>query len=244
MFSSKLVVNSTARAACHLRSDTLPKEISKKAAAMLSSAPSGGKHTLPDLPYDYGALEPVVSAETMTIHHTKHHNAYVTNLNVALEKLDGAVSRGDASGIIALEGALKFNGGGHLNHTLFWDNLCAKGSCAEPTEGPLKEEIDRAFGGVEGMKKELGATAVGVQGSGWGWIGYDPKTGGIECATRANQDPLEATTGLVPLLGIDVWEHAYYVDYRNVRPDYVNAIWDVINWDAVEQRFADAKKIE
>jgi len=244
MAGNKIIVNSALRAACHLRAEILPTKVSKVAAAMLSSAPSGGKHTLPDLPYDYNALEPVISTETMTLHHSKHHNTYVTNLNVALEKLDTAVSQGDASGIIALEGALKFNGGGHLNHTLFWDNLCPKGS-SELKEGPLKSKIETTFGGIDNMKKDLSAMTIGVQGSGWGWIGFNPKNGGIECATRANQDPLEATTCLVPLLGIDVWEHAYYVDYRNVRPDYVNAIWDVINWDAVEQRFAEAsKKVE
>jgi len=211
---------------------------------MLSSAPSGGAHTLPDLSYDYNAIEPVVSAETMTIHHTKHHNTYVTNLNASLEKLDAAVSAGDVSAIIGLEGALKFNGGGHLNHTLFWENLCPKGSSESELKdgGVLKSAIEEAYGDVDTMKKELSAMSVAVQGSGWGWLGYNTKTGKIECATRPNQDPLEATTGLVPLLGIDVWEHAYYVDYRNVRPDYVGAIWDVINWDTVEKRLIAAKK--
>lgn len=238
--SGKLIIDSALRAATHVRSSTLPKSVSKAAAAMLSSAPSGGKHALPDLPYDYNALEPVVSAETMTIHHSKHHNTYVTNLNVGLEKLDAAVSAGDVSGIIGLEGALKFNGGGHLNHTLFWDNLCAKGT-SELKDGDLKTAIEAAYGDVERMKKELSGMSVAVQGSGWGWLGYNAKTGKIECATRANQDPLQASTGLIPLLGIDVWEHAYYVDYRNVRPDYVGAIWDVVNWDVVEKRLIDAQ---
>jgi len=239
--TSKIIVNSALKAASNLRSEILPRDVSKLATAMLSSAPSGGKHTLPDLPYDYNALEPVISTETMTLHHSKHHNTYVTNLNVALEKLDTAVTQGDVSGIIALEGALKFNGGGHLNHTLFWDNMCPKDK-SELKDGPLKSEIETTFGGVEKLKADLSAMTIGVQGSGWGWLGYNPKNGGIECATRANQDPLEATTGLVPLLGIDVWEHAYYVDYRNVRPDYVGAIWDIINWDVVEQRYIAAKK--
>ncbi len=211
------------------------------ASAMLSSAPSGGAHTLPDLTYDYNAMEPVISAETMTIHHSKHHNAYVTNLNIALEKLDAAASAGDASAIIGLQGALNFNGGGHINHTLFWENLCST-SDSELKDGPLKSAIEASYGDVDSMKQELSAMSVGVQGSGWGWLGYNAKTGRIECATRANQDPLEATTGLKPLLGIDVWEHAYYVDYRNVRPEYVSKIWDVINWDTVEKRFVDASK--
>jgi len=239
--SSKLIIDSTLRAATHLRGSSLPKDVSKVAAAMLSSAPSGGKHTLPDLSYDYNAIEPVISAETMTIHHSKHHNTYVTNLNVALEKLDTAVSSGNVSEIIGLEGALKFNGGGHLNHTLFWENLCSNDQ-SQLKDGALKSAIEDAFGDVDSMKKELSGMTVAVQGSGWGWLGYNPKTGKIQCATRANQDPLQATTGLVPLLGIDVWEHAYYVDYRNVRPNYVNAIWDVINWNVVEERLIHAQK--
>jgi len=241
MTSSKIIIDSALRAAAHVRSSKLPKEVSKMASAMLSSAPSGGKHTLPDLPYGYNAMEPVISAETMTIHHTKHHNTYVANINASLEKLDAAVSAGDVSGIVGLEGALKFNGGGHINHTLFWENLCSKDD-SELKDGPLKDAIQKDFGDEEAMKQELSAMSVGVQGSGWGWLGYNAKTGRIECATRANQDPLQATTGLVPLLGIDVWEHAYYVDYRNVRPEYVSAIWDVINWDTVEKRLVAVQK--
>ena len=241
MTTGTLIINSALRAAANVRSSSMPKDVTKKAVAMLSSAPSGGKHTLPDLPYDYNALEPVVSAETMTIHHSKHHNTYVTNLNVAMEKLDAAVSAGDVSAIVGLEGALKFNGGGHINHTLFWENLCSKDE-SELTDGPLKAAINASFGDVDAMKKELSAKSVAVQGSGWGWLGYNAQTGRIECATRANQDPLQPTTGLVPLLGIDVWEHAYYVDYRNVRPEYVSAIWDVINWKVVEERLVAVQK--
>ena len=121
-------------------------------------------------------LKAVVSAETMTIHHSKHHNTYVTNLNVALEKLDAAASAGDVSGIIGLEGALKFNGGGHLNHTLFWENLCTKED-SELKDGPLKTAIEAKYGDVESMKQELSAMSVGVQGSGWGWLGYNSKSG-------------------------------------------------------------------
>mmetsp|Transcript_3251 Transcript_3251/g.6914 ORF Transcript_3251/g.6914 Transcript_3251/m.6914 type:complete len:242 (+) Transcript_3251:71-796(+) len=239
--SAKQIITPALRAAVHVRSSKLNSEVAKSAAAYLSSAPSGGKHVLPDLPYDYAALEPCISAETMEIHHSKHHNTYVTNLNATLEKLDAAVSSGDVSGIISLQSALKFNGGGHVNHTLFWENLTSKGNSEFPTTGPLKEAMDARFGDLEGMKKEVSAMTVAVQGSGWGWLGFDKKTGRIEAATCANQDPLQATTGLVPLLGIDVWEHAYYVDYRNVRPNYVSAIWDVINWKTVEERLVSAK---
>uniref|UniRef100_A0A7S1CWY5 Superoxide dismutase n=1 Tax=Cyclophora tenuis TaxID=216820 RepID=A0A7S1CWY5_CYCTE len=234
---SKLL-NSAIRAAVHVNSAKLPTELAKSSAAYLSSAPSGGTHTLPDLPYDYNALEPVISAETMELHHSKHHNTYVTNLNVALEKLDAAVTAGDVSGIIALQGALKFNGGGHVNHTLFWENLSPT---SEFKDGPLKDLVVKCYGSYDAMKEDLTAVTVPIQGSGWGWLGYNPKSGKIESSTCANQDPLEATTGLVPLMGIDVWEHAYYVDYRNVRPNYVNAIWDRINWDVVEQRLVAAQ---
>ena len=113
----------------------------------------------------------------MELHHSKHHNTYVTNLNAALEKLDAAVSSGDVSSIISLQSALKFNGGGHLNHTLFWENLCSKGSSEFPSNGVLKEAVDARFGDFETMKKEVSAMTVGVQGSGWGWLGFDAKTG-------------------------------------------------------------------
>jgi len=238
--SGKSLINPALRAVAHLRSSALPKNVTKSAAAFLSAAPSGGAHTLPDLPYNYDALEPVISSETMTIHHTKHHNTYVTNINASLEKLDSAVSAGDVGTIIGLQGALKFNGGGHLNHTLFWENLAPKGS-TEVKDGPLKDALMASFCGLEEMKKQMTATTVAVQGSGWGWLGYNPKTMLLEIATCANQDPLQPTTGLVPLLGIDVWEHAYYVDYRNVRPEYVSSIWDVINWDVVEKRLITAQ---
>lgn len=144
----------------------------------------------------------------MTIHHTKHHNTYVTNLNATLGKIDSAMSSGDVSGVIGLQGALKFNGGGHINHTLFWENLAPDSSAPS---GDLADAINSSFGDFESMKAEMSAKSVAVQGSGWGWLGYNKSTGRIEVATCANQDPLEATTGLVPLMGIDVWEHAYYV---------------------------------
>jgi len=139
----------------------------------------------------------------MTLHHSKHHATYVNNLNAALEKLDAAMTSGDVSGIIALQGALKFNGGGHLNHTLFWENLT---SAKTSPKGDLESAIGASFGDFENMKAELSAKTIAVQGSGWGWLGYNKGTGRLEVATCANQDPLEATTGLVPLVGIDVWE--------------------------------------
>mmetsp|Transcript_22869 Transcript_22869/g.47704 ORF Transcript_22869/g.47704 Transcript_22869/m.47704 type:complete len:241 (+) Transcript_22869:102-824(+) len=227
-------------ATVHVQSSKIPTELAKSSTALFS-AYSGGAATLPDLPYDYNALEPAISTETMTLHHSKHHNTYVTNLNVGLEKLDAALSSGDVSGLIALQGAIKFNGGGHVNHALFWENLAAPDST---TVGPETTAALAAssFGDLATLQSTMSAQTVAVQGSGWGWLGYNPQSKQLQIATCPNQDPLQATTGLIPLLGIDVWEHAYYVDYRNVRPDYVKNIWNVINWNAVEERLIAAKK--
>jgi len=233
-----------------------------RAVALRSGART--KFTLPALSYDYGALEPVISGQIMEIHHSKHHNTYVTNLNAAVETLEQATAAGDVTAIVAAQGAIKFNGGGHLNHSIFWENLAppSEGGGAPPTgprarrrfararapakpsfpAGALAAAIDAEFGGVDAMKTKLSAMTVGVQGSGWGWLGYNKATGKLALATCPNQDPLEATTGLVPLFGIDVWEHAYYLDYKNVRPDYVSAIWGLANWADVGARYDAASK--
>ncbi|CAK9799409.1 Superoxide dismutase [Mn] 1, mitochondrial [Anthophora quadrimaculata] len=195
------------------------------------------KHTLPDLPYDYKALEPIICAEIMQLHHSKHHATYVNNLNLAEEKLKEAVAKGDVNTQIALGPAIKFNGGGHLNHSIFWCNLSP---CGGKPDASLLKQIEKDFCSMEEMKKRLSESTVAVQGSGWGWLGYDQKSKSLRIATCANQDPLQATTGLIPLLGIDVWEHAYYLQYKNVRPDYVKAIFDIVNWTDVSARFKKA----
>ncbi|XP_045478415.1 superoxide dismutase [Mn], mitochondrial isoform X2 [Harmonia axyridis] len=197
------------------------------------------KFTLPELAYNYKALEPIISGEIMEIHHTKHHQAYITNYNAAEEKLKVAVEKGDASAIIALQGALRFNGGGHINHSIFWNNLTPEST--KPS-AEMNSAIEASFGSFEKMVQLLSAVSVGVQGSGWGWLGYDKNEGKIKAVACANQDPLQATTGLIPLLGIDVWEHAYYLQYRNVRADYVKSIFDVINWNDVSERLRKAKE--
>ena len=201
------------------------------------------KATLPALGYEYSALEPVISGTIMELHHSKHHNTYVTNFNAATEKLATAVADDDVTGIVAAQAAIKFNGGGHLNHSIFWQNLAppSEGGGAPPT-GALSAAIDADFGSFDAMKTKLSQMTVAVQGSGWGWLGYNKATDALQLATCANQDPLEATTGLIPLFGIDVWEHAYYLDYKNVRPDYVSAIWDIANWSDVSERYAAAKQ--
>ena len=158
-------------------STTLRTAMGMASASKLVSASSFGgmvsavrsKHSLPDLPYDYNALEPVISAEIMTLHHSKHHQTYVNNLNVAEEKMAEATAKGDTATAIALQGALKFNGGGHINHSIFWKNLCPGGS-GEST-GELKDAIQRDFGSFDAMKEKLSASTIAVQGSGWGWLG-------------------------------------------------------------------------
>lgn len=194
------------------------------------------KHTLPALDYDYKALEPVVKGEIMEIHHSKHHATYVNNLNATEEKVQEALSKSDAEAIIGLHGALKFNGGGHINHTIFWKNL-SPGGGGLPT-GDLLSAIEANFGSFDAFKTKMSTATIAIQGSGWGWLGMDPEKKSLAIATCANQDPLLKTTGLVPLLGIDVWEHAYYLQYKNVRPDYVKAIWDIVNWEDVAARYA------
>lgn len=208
-------------------------------SAPVVSAGARYKHQLPSLPYDYNALEPCISGEIMHIHHEKHHQTYVNNLNATEEKLTEAVKENNIAQIIALQPALKFNGGGHINHAIFWKILSPNGG-GLPT-GDLMSTIKETFGSFDAMKAELTAATVGIQGSGWGWLGWNPNSNRLKIATCANQDPLLPTTGLVPLFGIDVWEHAYYLQYKNVRPDYVKAIFDIANWEEVGNRLAGAR---
>lgn len=178
----------------------------------------------------------------MKIHHSKHHQAYVTNLNIANEKLLDAQHKGDIASIIQLQQVIKFNGGGHLNHSIFWNNLCGpkEGGGVLP-DGDLKRAIESQYGSLANLQTAISNASVAVQGSGWGWLGYDSVNKRLAIATTANQDPLQPTTGLIPLLGIDVWEHAYYLQYKNVRPDYLKNIWNVINWKDVSKHFDAAK---
>ena len=201
---------------------------------------AAANYQLPDLPYDYNALEPVISGQIMELHHKKHHGAYVTNLNAALEKYHEAESKKDLSAMVALQSLIKFNGGGHINHSIFWTILTPP-SQAEPvpSKGAFAEMIHRDFGSFDLFKEKLTAIAVGVQGSGWGWLGFNKNLKKLELASCSNQDPL-STQGLIPILGIDVWEHAYYLQYKNVRADYVKAIWQIFHWKRIEERFNQA----
>jgi len=199
---------------------------------------------LPDLPYDFGDLQPVISADIMKIHHQGHHKAYVTNYNKAVEDFLDAQSKGDVSKVASLQGAIRFNGGGHINHSIFWTNLAPPkngGGHLPDNKSKLSEQVHRDFGSFENLIAEFSKKSAGVQGSGWGWLGWNKTTKNLVIQEMANQDPL-VLTGLVPLLGIDVWEHAYYLQYRNVRADYLKEIWKVVNWKNVEERFTAAQK--
>ncbi|EJU00178.1 manganese and iron superoxide dismutase [Dacryopinax primogenitus] len=189
------------------------------------------EHTLPPLPYAYDALEPYISKEIMTLHHDGHHQAYVTGLNAAESSY---AATDDIRERIRLQSALKFNGGGHINHSLFWPGLCpASSSSAKLAPGPLKEAIEREFGSLEALQKEMNAKTAALQGSGWGWLGVNTSTKKLEIVTTANQDPLLTH---VPIIGIDIWEHAFYLDYKNVKAKYLAAIWNVINFEEAAKR--------
>jgi len=198
-------------------------------------------YTLPPLPYAYNALEPYIIEEIMFLHHTKHHQAYVNNLNAA-EKSELQATTPQAK--IALQAAIKFNGGGHVNHSLFWVNLAPGkaqgGNGGELRDGPLKDLITRDFKSLENLKKEFNAATAAIQGSGWGWLGYNNKTERLEIATTQNQDPLLTLT---PLIGVDIWEHAFYLQYKNDKLTYLDQIWNVINFDEAEKRLSAVAKL-
>ena len=199
------------------------------------------KFSLPNLPYDYNALEPVISAEIMQLHHQKHHHTYVSKLNEALEKYAEAEAKEDLETMISLQPAIRFNGGGHINHSIFWTNLAPKnkGGGTLP-KGELATHLNKQFGSLETFIEKFNAKAAPIQGSGWCWLGYCKETKMLAMTTCSNQDPLQGTQGYIPLLGIDVWEHAYYLQYKNARPDYLKAIWGVVNWANVSERFEKA----
>jgi Fe-Mn family superoxide dismutase len=196
-------------------------------------------HELPPLPYDYNALEPHIDEQTMRIHHDKHHATYVNNLNAALEKHPDLqqksiedLLRGINSVPEDIRTAVRNNGGGHANHTMFWE-LMAPGGSAEP-KGAIGDAIKAAFGGVDQFKEQFAKAGVGRFGSGWAWL--IDAGGKLVIESSANQDsPL--MEGKKPILGLDVWEHAYYLKYQNRRPDYIAAWWNVVNWDAVNKQF-------
>ncbi|KAH7254143.1 Manganese/iron superoxide dismutase [Fusarium redolens] len=204
------------------------------------SAMSVGSYSLPALPYAYDALEPSISAQIMELHHSKHHQAYVTNLNAALKNYATATSTNDIAGQIALQSAIKFNGGGHINHSLFWENLSPSSSPdSKPESAPrLSAEISKTWGSIQAFQEAFKKTLLGLQGSGWGWLVKD--THGLRIVTTKDQDPVVG--GEVPIFGVDMWEHAYYLQYLNGKAAYVDNIWNVINWKTAEARFTGTRE--
>nr|MBI1229271.1 superoxide dismutase [Cytophagales bacterium] len=198
---------------------------------------------LPALPYDFNALEPHIDAKTMEIHHGKHHNAYVTNLNGAVNGTDmeGKSIEELMASISSAPGAVRNNGGGHYNHSLFWTILSPNGG-GEPS-GDLASAINDKFGSFSAFKEEFAKAAATRFGSGWAWLSVD-SAGALQVSSTPNQDnPLMDVADVkgTPILGLDVWEHAYYLNYQNRRPDYISAFWSVVNWEEVSERFAAAK---
>ena len=201
-------------------------------------------HELPKLPYAFDALEPHIDAKTMEIHHGKHHATYVNKLNEALTNFPELQSKTVEQLVSSLGSlpdsirtAVNNHGGGHLNHSIFWNNMSAQGG-GKPT-GPVSDAINSAFGSFDTFKEKLVAAATGRFGSGWAWLCVE-KSGRLVVKDYPNQDnPLK--DGLTPILGLDVWEHAYYLKYQNRRPDYITAFWNVVNWPDVAERFARAK---
>ncbi|WP_199484898.1 superoxide dismutase [Actinomadura craniellae] len=195
-------------------------------------------YSLPDLPYDYAALEPAITGEILELHHAKHHAAYVKGANDTLEQLEEARAKEQLGGLVGLEKTLAFNLSGHVLHTIFWDNLSPDGG--DRPDGELGSAIDEHFGSFEAFKKQLTLATQTVQGSGWGVLGWEP-LGRKLIVQQVYDHHGNVGIGSVPLLVFDAWEHAYYLQYRNVRPDYVAKLWDLVNWNDVAARLTAAK---
>ncbi|MGM5595571.1 superoxide dismutase [Corynebacterium glucuronolyticum] len=196
-------------------------------------------YTLPELDYAYDALEPHISAEIMELHHSKHHAGYVKGANAALKALEEErAGEANADKIRAYTKNLAFNLGGHTNHSIFWKNLSPNGG-GEPT-GELAEAIKADFGSFEQFKAHFSAVATGLQGSGWAVLGYDHLSGHLIIEQLTDQQG-NISVNFTPLLMLDMWEHAFYLQYKNVKADYVKAVWNVFNWDDVAERYAAAK---
>jgi Fe-Mn family superoxide dismutase len=196
-------------------------------------------YTLPELDYDYAALEPYISATIMELHHSKHHKAYVDGANTALEKLAEARDKSDFANINKLQKDLAFHLGGHTNHSIFWKNL-TPGSEERPT-GELAAAIDEFFGSFDAFKAQFNAVALGLQGSGWAFLAWDALGKNLIIEQLFDQQG-NIAAGTIPLLMLDMWEHAFYLDYKNVKGDYVTAFWNIINWADVSARFEAARK--
>ena len=194
-------------------------------------------YTLPDLSYDYSALEPNISARIMELHHSKHHQAYVTGANAALDAMAEARANDNFATLPKLQKDLAFNLGGHVNHSIFWQNLAPAGG--EPT-GELAAALAEYFGSIDAFKKHFSAAAIGIQGSGWAYLAWDALGNRMIIGQLYDQQG-NLAMGNIPLLMLDMWEHAFYLDYQNVKADYVKAFWNIVNWQDVARRFASVK---
>ncbi|KAI1268717.1 manganese superoxide dismutase [Xylariaceae sp. FL1019] len=199
-------------------------------------------YKLPPLPYAYDALEPVISKQIMELHHGKHHQTYITNLNKALEVSAAATAEGRLHDAAAQISAIRFNGGGHINHSLFWENLAPVSSAdASPSAAPkLVEAINKTWGSLEKFRAAFATELLKIQGSGWGWLVKDAQTSAVRIVTLANQEAVVADA--TPLFGVDMWEHAYYLQYLNGKAAYVENIWNVINWKTAESRYTGKRE--
>jgi Fe-Mn family superoxide dismutase len=195
-------------------------------------------YTLPELTYDYAALEPHISARIMELHHSKHHAAYVAGANAALEQMEEARATNSYGAINKLEKDLAFHLGGHINHSIFWTNLSP--NSADRPSGELAAAIDEFFGSFDAFVAHFSAASLGIQGSGWGILSWDP-VGARLIIQQLFDQQANTAQGTIPLLQLDMWEHAFYLDYQNVKADYVKAFWNIVNWDNVAERFAAAR---
>ena len=198
------------------------------------------QYTLPDLPYDFGALEPHYSGQILELHHDKHHAAYVTGANTTLDKLGEAREKGDFGAIVGLEKTLAFNVSGHVLHSVFWKNLSPDGG-DKPT-GELAAAIDEHFGGFDAFKAHLTQASATVQGSGWGALAWEP-LGQRLLVEQIYDHQGNVGNGSIPILVFDAWEHAWYLQYKNVKADFFAALWNIINWNDVAARFAAARGV-
>jgi len=196
------------------------------------------EYVLPDLPYDYSALEPHISGKIMELHHDKHHATYVKGANTALEQMAQARSAGSFDNVNLLQGNLAFHLCGHINHSIFWPNLSPDGG--DKPDGDLAAAIDAQFGSFDAFRGQFSAAANGIQGSGWATLSYDESVDRLLIG-QFHDHQHKHFSGSVPLLLLDMWEHAYYLQYQNVKADYVNAYWNVVNWAYVAERYAAAK---
>ncbi|GIE81735.1 superoxide dismutase [Fe-Zn] 1 [Actinoplanes philippinensis] len=196
-------------------------------------------YTLPDMPYDYGALEPAMSGQILELHHSKHHAAYVKGSNDTLDQLAEARDKGDYSALVGLEKTLAFNLSGHVLHSIFWNNL-RPGASADRPEGDLEAAIVEHFGSFEAFSGQLSTATKGVQGSGWGVLAWEPLSQRL-IVEQIYDHHGNVGQGSTPILVFDAWEHAYYLQYKNVRPDYVDRLWSLVNWSDVTKRFDAAR---